>query len=147
MVAQTHPRIWTYLGLRNLLTRYEVENGTEDPYMSVQLRLETAQKAHQTWMNQRTRVRKPSQSPSSSRSRMDQGESQRVRIRYERTLANTLYANDYDEDNFLAPGITLFNPTDSDNDVYQKLSQLQELCATCGQTPADELNELTLILL
>ncbi len=62
-------------------------------------------------------------------------------------LANILYANDYDEDTFLALGITLFNPNDSDNDVYQKLSQLQELCATCRQTPADELNEITLILL
>ncbi len=78
---------------------------------------------------------------------MDQGESQRARIRYERTLAHTLYANDYDDDNFLVSGITIFNPTDSDNDVYQKLSQLQELCATCGSTPADELNEMTLRLL
>ncbi len=127
MVAQCYPRTWTYLGLRNLLTRHKMDNGTEDPYTSVQLQFGAAQKAHQTWMNQRTRVQKPSQSPSSSRSQVDQGESQRAHIRYKRTLAHTLYANDYDEDNFLVSGITIFNPTDSDNDVYQKLSQLQEL--------------------
>ncbi len=70
-----------------------------------------------------------------------------MRIRYECMLANILYANDYNEDEFLVPGITIFNPIDSDNDVHQKLLQLQELCVTCGQTPADELNENTLMLL
>ncbi len=107
--------------------RYKIDNGTEDPYTTVQLRFGAAQKAHQTWMNQRTRVRKPSQSPSSSRSQVDQGESQRARIRYECTLVNILYANDYDEGGFLVQGITLFNLYESDNDFYLKLFQLHEL--------------------
>ncbi len=55
--------------------------------------------------------------------------------------------NDYDEDDFLVSGITLFNTFDSDNDVHLKVLQLQELCAICRQTPADELNQDTLILL
>ncbi len=54
---------------------------------------------------------------------------------------------DYNEDELLVRGINLFNPFDSDNDVIQKLLQLQELCATCGQTPADELDQQTLLLL
>ncbi len=36
-IAHTHPRVWTYLGLRNLLTRYEMDNGVEDPHTSVEL--------------------------------------------------------------------------------------------------------------
>ncbi len=41
----------------------------------------------------------------------------------------------------------MFSSHDSDNDVIQKLFQMQELCTTCGQTPAVELNQQTLALL
>ncbi len=117
-----------------------METGTEDPNTSVAARFAAAKKVHRTWLGQRMRVRKLSQSPSSSRSRVDQGEPPRACIQYERSLADILFVNDYDEDDFLASGITLFN-------VYQKLLQLQELCATCGQTPSDELNQETLLAL
>ncbi len=78
---------------------------------------------------------------------MDQSKPQLARIRYEHTLANILFARDYDEDDLLTEGISLFSPHDSDNDVIQKLVQLQELCMTCGQTPADKLDQQTLALL
>ncbi len=146
-VAQVSPRIWAYLGLQNSLTRHEVEMGMEDPNTSMLARFIAIEKAHKTWMSQRTRARKPSQSPSSSRSQVDRDDWLRTRIRFACSLAEILFLNDYDEDNFLAPGITLFNVFDSDNDVHLKMLQLQELCATCGQTPADELNQDTLILL
>ncbi len=58
-----------------------------------------------------------------------------------------LFATDYDEADLLTGGINLFSPHDSDNDVIQKLFQMQKLCTTCGQTPADELNQQTLALL
>ncbi len=70
-----------------------------------------------------------------------------ARIRYERPMANILFAMDYDEGDLLTRDINLFSPRDSDNDVIQKLLQFQELCATCGQTPADELDQQTLLLL
>ncbi len=63
-------------------------------------------------------------------------------------MAEILFATDYDEGgDLLADGINLFSPHDSDNDVMQKLFQMQELCAICGQIPADELNQQTLALL
>ncbi len=62
-------------------------------------------------------------------------------------MAEILFATDYDENNLLARNINLFSPHDSDINVSQKLLQLQELCATCGQTPADELDQQTLALL
>ncbi len=60
---------------------------------------------------------------------------------------NILFARDYDEADLLTSGISLFSPNDLDNDVIQKLLQMQELCRTCGQTPADELTPHTLALL
>ncbi len=45
-VAQAYPRVWAYLGLKNLLMRYEVDNGTEDAYTSVALQFGAAEKAH-----------------------------------------------------------------------------------------------------
>ncbi len=62
-------------------------------------------------------------------------------------LANILFATDYDESDLLTDGINLFSPHDSDNDAIQKLVQMQELCGTCGQTPADKFNLQTLALL
>ncbi len=67
-VEQAYPKIWAYLGLKNLLTRHETDTGMEDPNTSVVARFTAAEKVHRTWMGQRMRVRKPSQSPSSSRS-------------------------------------------------------------------------------
>ncbi len=58
-----------------------------------------------------------------------------------------MYAHDYDESNLLTPGIRLFDQYDSNNDVMQKLQQMQDLCTTCGVTPADELNQQTLAVL
>ncbi len=145
--GQAYPKIWAYLGYKNLLTRYEMEMGMEDPHTSAEARFKAAQKAYKTWHSQQTRTRKPSQSPGSSRSRVDQSRPPTACIRYDNTLAEVLFGTDYDEDDFLVRGINLFNPFDSDNDVTQKLLQLQELCATCGQTPADELDQQTLLLL
>ncbi len=41
----------------------------------------------------------------------------------------------------------MFSPHDSDNDVMQKLRQMQELCTICGATLGDELNQQTLTVL
>ncbi len=107
MPAQAYLRIWAYLGLKNLLTRHEVEKGTEDPNTSVAARYKAAERVHQTWLGQRMRVLKPCQSPSSSRSRVDQSKPPMARIRYERSLVEILFLNDYDENDFLVSGITV----------------------------------------
>ncbi len=78
---------------------------------------------------------------------MDQTRPQLAQIRYECSLANILFATDYDDADLLTGGINLFSPHDSDNDVIQKLLEIQELCGTCGQPPADKLNQQPLALL
>ncbi len=78
---------------------------------------------------------------------MDMTKPTLARIRYERPLADILFSYDYDESNLVADGIHLISPNDSDNDVIQKLQQMQELCGVCGVTPDDELNQQTLVLL
>ncbi len=62
-------------------------------------------------------------------------------------MAEILFRHDYDEGNLLTANIKLFSVNDSDNDMAQKLQQLQALCVTCGRTPADELKQPTLVLL
>ncbi len=47
----------------------------------------------------------------------------------------------------MAEGIHVFSLHNSNNDVMQKLQQMQDLCATCGVTPANELNQQTLAAL
>ncbi len=128
-----YPRMWKYLSFRNLLTQLE----EKDPYMSVEARFKAAKTMHDNWRVQQQRIRRPSQSPSQSRSQVDQSRPQLARIRYECMLANILFARDYDEADLLIEGISLFSPNDLDNDVIQKLLQMQELCGTSGQTPAD----------
>ncbi len=105
----------------------------------MEAQFKAAKMTHDNWKAQQQRVRRPSQSLSQSRSHMDQSKPQLAWIRYEHTLANILFATDYDEADLLTEGINMFSPNDSNNDVIQKLLQLQELCGTCGQTPADEL--------
>ncbi len=70
-----------------------------------------------------------------------------ARIKYECSLAEILYAHNYNESNLVAPDIRMFSRHDLNNDVMQKLWQMQELCTTCGVTPADELNQQTLAVL
>ncbi len=36
--GEAYPRIWAYLGYRNLLTQYEKDSGREDPYTSAEAR-------------------------------------------------------------------------------------------------------------
>ncbi len=121
--------------------RYEKETGMEDWHTLVNAWFKAAERMHSNWQAQQKRMRRPRQSPSQSRSQVDQSRPQMARIRYERTLADILFVTDYDENNLLARNINLFSPHDSDNDMIQKLLQLQELCVTCGQTPADELTQ------
>ncbi len=102
---------------------------------------------HDNWKSQQKRTRKLSQSPSQSRLQVDQSRPPLAWIRYECTLANILFAHNYDEADLLTGGINLFSPNDSDYDVIQKLQQMQELCGTCEQTRADELTKQTLALL
>ncbi len=144
---EVYPRLWEYLGLKNLLTRYEIETGMEDRHTSAEARFKAAEKVHKNWQKQQMRTRKLSQSLSSSRSRVDQSRPPMACIRYTHTLAEMMFDLDYDEDEFLTPGINLFSPFDSDNDVILKLLQLREVCATCGQMPADELDQQTSPLL
>ncbi len=68
LIQEVYPRMWTYLSLRNLLMRHEVERGEEDPNTQIAARFAAADRAYQVWKGQRARVRKPSQSPSSSKS-------------------------------------------------------------------------------
>ncbi len=146
---EAYPKLWAYLGFRNLLTRYEIETGKEDPNTSAAAQFGAAERVHKTWLkqNEQRRARKLSQSPSSSRSRVDTSKPPMVCIRYDHSLAGVLFSMDYDEDDSLMQGISLFSPDDSDNDVNLKLMQLQELCAVCGWTPADELDQNTKLLL
>ncbi len=67
-VGQAYPRIWACLGLMNLLTRHEVDMGMEDLDTSAAARYRAAKKVHKTWLGQQIRIRKPSQSLSSSMS-------------------------------------------------------------------------------
>ncbi len=41
----------------------------------------------------------------------------------------------------------MFGQYDSNNDVMQKLQQMQDFFATCRATPSDELNQQTLAVL
>ncbi len=145
--GEAYPKMWKYLSFRKLLTQLKEMTMREDPYMSVEARFKAAKMTHDNWRSQQRRSRKPSQSLSQSRSQVDQNRPPLARIRYERMLANILFARDYDEADLLTGGINLFSPHDSDNNMIQKLFQMQELCRTCGQTPADELNQQTLALL
>ncbi len=115
--------------------------------MSAASRLKAAKTTHDNWMMQQRRARKPSQLPVQSRSQVDATRPTLARIRYERLLADILFSYDYDESYLVADDIHLFSPNDSDNDVIQKLQQVQELCGVCRMTPADELNQQTLVLL
>ncbi len=69
------------------------------------------------------------------------------RIRYKHALVEIFAAHNYDESNLLTPGIHVFGRYDSNNNMMQKLQQMQDLCATCGATPADELTQQTLPVL
>ncbi len=115
--------------------------------MLVEARFKAAKMTHDNWRAQQQRVRRPSQSPSQSRSHVDQSKPLLAQIRYQCTLANILFTTDYDDADLLTEGINLFSPNDSVNDVIQKLLQIQELCITCGQTQANELTQQTLALL
>ncbi len=81
------------------------------------------------------------------RERMWPGSNTLARIKYEWSLAEVLYVHDYDESNLLVAEIHVFHQYNLNNDVMQKLQQMQDLCATCGMTPADELNQQTLAVL
>ncbi len=70
-----------------------------------------------------------------------------VRIKYECSLEDILFLHDYDESHLVAEGIRVFSLHDSDNDMMQKLQQMQELRAICRATPGDELNQQTLTVL
>ncbi len=55
-VREAYPKMWAYLGLKNLLTRYEVEAEMEDQYMSAEARFKAAEKVYKTWKGQQTRT-------------------------------------------------------------------------------------------
>ncbi len=126
-----------------------IENQTlkEDPYTSAVASLTTTTTTHDNWKAQQKHMRKPSQSPAKSRLRADMARPMLARIKYEHSLADILYAHHYDESNLVAESIHVFSPHDSNNDMMQKLQQMQDLCATCGVTPGDELNQQTLTVL
>ncbi len=138
-----YPKLWKYLGLKNLLTVIERETLKEDPYTSAAARCVAAMTTYENWKMQQKCTRKPSQSLAKTRLQADVARPMLARIKYEHSLADTLYAHDYDESNLLAPEICMFSQYDLNNDAMQKLQQMQELCATCGVTPADELNQQT----
>ncbi len=115
--------------------------------MSTATRPRAAKTTHDSWKAQRKWARKPSQSPAQSRSWVDTTRPTLARIKYECALVDILFSNDYDESHLGADGIRVFSPNDSDNDVIQKLQQMQELCGMCGVTPGDELNQQTLVML
>ncbi len=120
--------MWKYLSFRNLLTQLEEKTLRGDLYMLAASRFKAAKTTHDNWKSQQKRIRKPSQSPSQSRSQVDQSRPPLARTRYECMLADILLAHDYDEADVLTGGINLFSPNDSDNDMIQKLQQMQELC-------------------
>ncbi len=70
-----------------------------------------------------------------------------ARMKYECSLVDILFLHDYNESFLVAEGIRVFSLHDSDNDLIQKLRQMQELCTICGVTPGDELNQQTLTVL
>ncbi len=70
--GEAYLRIWAYLGFRNLLTQYEKDSGREDLYTLAEARFKAAQKTHDNWAMKQKRARRPSQSPSHSRSQVDQ---------------------------------------------------------------------------
>ncbi len=107
----------------------EIQMLKEDPYMSAATRLRATKTMHNNWKAQQKRARKPSQSPAQSRSRVDMTRPTLARIRYECSLVVILFSHDYDESHLVADGIHVFSPNDSDNDVIQKLQQMQELCS------------------
>ncbi len=53
---EAYPKIWVYLGLRNLLTKYEKDTGMEDRYMLADARFKAAEKMHRDWKAQQKRV-------------------------------------------------------------------------------------------
>ncbi len=48
MTGQAYPKMWAYLGYKNLLTRYEMETGMEDQHTSAEARFRAAEKVHKT---------------------------------------------------------------------------------------------------
>ncbi len=145
--GEVYPRLWKYLGFRNLLMPLKEKMLNEDPYTSAVSRLKAAKKMHDNWKMQQRRAMKPSQLLAQSRSHVDQSRPPLASIRCECPFAEILFTYDYDKADLLTEGIHLFSPNDSDNDVIQKLQQMQELCGECGVTPANELNLQTLVLL
>ncbi len=104
-LGEVYPRLWKYLGFRNLLTQLKEKMLREDPYTSAASQLKAAKTTHDNWKLQQKRTRKPSQ----SRSQVDQSRPPLARIRYECTLADILFAHDYDEADLLTEGINLFS--------------------------------------
>ncbi len=88
--GEAYPKLWTYLGLKNLLTPYEKDTGMDDQHTSAEAQFEAAKRMHETWLVQQGRVRRPSQSPSHSRSQVDQSKPLMARIRYDRPMANVV---------------------------------------------------------
>ncbi len=145
-LGESYPKLWKYLGLRNLLTVIEKEALKEDLYTSAAVRYTAAQTTYENWKMQQKHT-KSTQSLAKTRSRAEVTRPMLARIKYERSLAATLYAHDYDESNLLIPGIHVFGQYDSNNNGMQKLQQMQDLCTSCGMTPADELNQQNLAVL
>ncbi len=73
--------------------------------MSADARFKAAERMHTNWKAQQKTVRGPSQSPTHYRSQVDQNRPQMARIRYERMLAEILFATDYDEGELLMKDI------------------------------------------
>ncbi len=54
--GEAYPKIWAYLGLKNLLTQYEKDTGLEDRYTLAEAQFEAAKRMHDTWQVQQKRV-------------------------------------------------------------------------------------------
>ncbi len=50
--GEAYPKIWAYLGFRNLLTRYEMDTGEEDRYMSAEAQFKATERTHANWQAQ-----------------------------------------------------------------------------------------------
>ncbi|MCP4602457.1 MAG: hypothetical protein GY847_18405, partial [Proteobacteria bacterium] len=56
LIQEAYPKIWAYFSLKSLLTRYEVENGKEDPDMPIAAQFAVVEKAYRIWKGQQTRA-------------------------------------------------------------------------------------------